>query len=433
MKKLTTEEMGRLSVEEFRQSEKLPLTVVLDNVRSLNNIGSVFRTSDAFRVEHIALCGITATPPHREIHKTALGAEESVAWSYHEDTAECVRALKEQGYKIYAVEQVDDSIKLGTQASRLLGIDVPGAQASRLPAAETAAYPEAIPDVRDRGYLPHFENRALQFITFRLFDSVPKELIEEWKTVLVMENDAEEPTDVARQMYKLVDKFEDSGYGQCFLADSRVADMMEQTLKHDDGKKYDLISYCIMPNHVHVLIRVSEGVSLSSILHTWRSYSAHEANKILGRSGDFWMKDYYDRYIRDARHYAAVVQYIKDNPSKAGLGKQASRLHEAPPITGLGSMVGHINGMQASRLHGLGAQASRLHATGTVAHPEAGETPAYPGVAIILGNEIEGVQESLLPLCDGCLEIPQYGTKHSLNVSCAAAIVIWELFKMMKL
>ncbi len=426
MKKLTTEEMGRLSVEEFRQSEKLPLTVVLDNVRSLNNIGSVFRTSDAFRVEHIALCGITATPPHREIHKTALGAEESVAWSYHEDTAECVRALKEQGYKIYAVEQVDDSIKLGTQASRLQEI---GAQASRLHCAtETVAYPEAgetpaLPDVRDRGYLPHFENRAIQFITFRLYDSVPKELIEEWKMVLTQESDAEGPSDVARQMHKLVDKFEDSGYGQCFLADSRVADMMEQTLKHDDGKKYDVISYCIMPNHVHVMIRVYEGVSLSSILHTWRSYSAHEANKILERSGEFWMKDYYDRYIRDARHYAAVVQYIKDNPSKAGLGKQASRLLIAPPVTGLGSMVGHINGTQASR----------LHATETVAHPEAGETPAYPGVAIILGNEIEGVQESLLPLCDGCLEIPQYGTKHSLNVSCAAAIVIWELFKMMKL
>ena len=507
--KLTTEEMGRMSVEEFRQSEKLPLTVVLDNVRSLNNIGSVFRTSDAFRVEHIALCGITATPPHREIHKTALGAEESVAWSYHEDTAECVRALKEQGYKVYAVEQVDDSIKLGTQASRLLGL---GAQASRLhatgtvahleatrtvahleatgtvahpEAGETPAYPEEIPDVRDRGYLPHFENRAIQFITFRLYDSVPKELIEEWKMVLTQESDAEGPSDVARQMHKLVDKFEDSGYGQCFLADSRVADMMEQTLRHDDGKKYDLISYCIMPNHVHVMIRVHDGVSLSSILHTWRSYSAHEANKILGRSGDFWMKDYYDRYIRNAQHYMAVVQYIKDNPAKAGLGAQASRLLEAPPITGLGSMVGHINGTQASRLHGLGTQASRLHATGTVAHPEATETVAHPEatetvahpeatetvahpeatgtvahpeatetvahpeatetvahpeagetlahLAIILGNEIEGVQEGILPLCDGCLEIPQYGTKHSLNVSCAAAIVIWELFKTMNL
>lgn len=112
--KLTTEEMQRLTVEEFRASEKLPLTVVLDNVRSLNNIGSVFRTSDAFRVEHIALCGITATPPHREIHKTALGAEDSVEWSYHEDTAECVRSLKEQGYRIYAVELAHDSLKLGT-------------------------------------------------------------------------------------------------------------------------------------------------------------------------------------------------------------------------------------------------------------------------------------------------------------------------------
>lgn len=141
--KLTTEEMGRMSVEEFRASEKLPLTVVLDNVRSLNNIGSVFRTSDAFRVEHIALCGITATPPHREIHKTALGAEDSVAWSYHEDTAECVKGLKERGYMIYAVEQVNDSIKIGISNKELaieghpiaivMGNEIEGVQESLLP------------------------------------------------------------------------------------------------------------------------------------------------------------------------------------------------------------------------------------------------------------------------------------------------------------
>ena len=135
MKKLTTEEMNRLTVEEFRASEKLPLTVVLDNVRSLNNIGSVFRTSDAFRVEHIALCGITATPPHREIHKTALGAEESVVWSYHEDTAECVRVLKDKGYRIYAVELAHDSLKLGTDrvatdkpVALVLGNEIEGVQ-----------------------------------------------------------------------------------------------------------------------------------------------------------------------------------------------------------------------------------------------------------------------------------------------------------------
>ena len=191
MKKLSTEEMNRLSVGEFHRSPKLPLTVVLDNVRSQNNIGSIFRTADAFRVEHIALCGICSTPPHREIHKTALGAEESVAWSYHEDTDACVRDLKERGYKVFAIEQVDESIKLGTQASR-------------------------------------------------------------------------------------------------------------------------------------------------------------------------------------------------------------------------------------------------LHAAETAAHPVAGETPAHPKVAVVFGNEVEGVQDIVLELCDGALEIPQFGTKHSLDVSCAAAIVIWEMYQTLR-
>ena len=117
--KLTIEEMHRMTVNEFRKSEKLPLTVVLDNVRSQNNIGSVFRTADAFRVEHISLCGICSTPPHREIHKTALGAEDSVEWSYHEDTVACVKELKERGYKIYAVELAHDSIKLGIDNEEL--------------------------------------------------------------------------------------------------------------------------------------------------------------------------------------------------------------------------------------------------------------------------------------------------------------------------
>ena len=106
------EELHRISVPEFKASEKLPLTVVLDNVRSQNNIGSVFRTGDAFRVERICLCGICSTPPHRDIHKTALGAEDSVDWTYYEDTADCIKELKAKGYKVYAIEQVDDSVML---------------------------------------------------------------------------------------------------------------------------------------------------------------------------------------------------------------------------------------------------------------------------------------------------------------------------------
>ena len=114
MRKLKITEMNRLNVEQFKESEKLPLVVVLDNVRSLYNVGSVFRTCDAFRVERLCLCGITAQPPHIEIHKTALGAEESVDWTYFKDTMECVKWLKEEGYTIMSVEQCEGSTMLHT-------------------------------------------------------------------------------------------------------------------------------------------------------------------------------------------------------------------------------------------------------------------------------------------------------------------------------
>lgn len=112
MQKKTIWEMGRDTVEEFKAKRKIPLTVVLDNVRSLNNIGSIFRTSDAFRVERLMLCGITATPPSPEIHKTALGAEESVSWEYHADTMDAVCKLKEEGYTVCALELVNGAVSL---------------------------------------------------------------------------------------------------------------------------------------------------------------------------------------------------------------------------------------------------------------------------------------------------------------------------------
>ena len=112
MRKLNILEMNRLSVDEFREAEKLPLVVVLDDVRSLYNVGSVFRTCDAFRVEALYLCGITATPPHNEIHKTALGAEDSVAWRYFQTADEAVAELKRQKFTVFAVEQAEGSVKL---------------------------------------------------------------------------------------------------------------------------------------------------------------------------------------------------------------------------------------------------------------------------------------------------------------------------------
>lgn len=112
MQKRSMSGLNRISVEEFRQAEKLPVVVVLDNIRSQNNIGSVFRTADAFRLEAIFLCGITATPPHREIHKTALGATDSVHWQYFDTTQAALTRLADRGYRIVAIEQVEEGTML---------------------------------------------------------------------------------------------------------------------------------------------------------------------------------------------------------------------------------------------------------------------------------------------------------------------------------
>lgn len=146
MHKLTVEEMGRLDVEQFRRADKLPLVLVLDGVRSLYNVGSIFRTADAFRIEHICLCGITGRPPSQEIHKTALGAEDSVAWSYHPSASEVVLRLQSEGYRIWAVEQVEGSLKLdqpalvrpGEKYALVLGNEVKGVSQEVVDLADAA-------------------------------------------------------------------------------------------------------------------------------------------------------------------------------------------------------------------------------------------------------------------------------------------------------
>ena len=133
MRKYRTIEMKRLSVEEFHDAEKMPLVVVLDDVRSMYNVGSVFRTCDAFRVEKICLCGITSTPPHPEIHKTALGAEESVSWEYCETALQAVEELRKAGYIVFSIEQAEGSTPLpsftaerGQKYAVVLGNEVKG-------------------------------------------------------------------------------------------------------------------------------------------------------------------------------------------------------------------------------------------------------------------------------------------------------------------
>lgn len=111
-RKLLNEELGRKTIPEFKASEKIPLVVVLDNIRSLNNVGSVFRTADAFLVQKVFLCGITGTPPHPEIHRSALGAEDSVEWEYTNSTIDALQILKDQGYRVISVEQTENAVPL---------------------------------------------------------------------------------------------------------------------------------------------------------------------------------------------------------------------------------------------------------------------------------------------------------------------------------
>ena len=141
-RKLKVEELNRIDVDEFKQAKKIGLTVVLDNVRSQNNIGSVFRTSDAFRVDEIILCGITATPPQLEIHKTALGAEDSVVWRYFEETITAVNELKKEGLTVFSIEQTENSTSLtdlsldrNMKYAIVLGHEVHGVQQSVIDAS----------------------------------------------------------------------------------------------------------------------------------------------------------------------------------------------------------------------------------------------------------------------------------------------------------
>ena len=166
----------------------------------------------------------------------------------------------------------------------------------------------------NRGYLPHFDGEnAFQFVTFRLADSLPRPVLRRWRSEL----ERGEIVDV--DFRRRIESYLDQNYGSCVLKDSSIASVIQDTLLIWDGVKYRLIAWVVMPNHVHFLARILEGQSLSDIMHSIKSYTAHEANKILGKAGSFWYKESFDRYIRDEDHYFNTVAYIQNNPVKARL------------------------------------------------------------------------------------------------------------------
>jgi REP element-mobilizing transposase RayT len=170
-----------------------------------------------------------------------------------------------------------------------------------------------------RGYLPHFDGGPItQGVTFRLFDSLPKPLIARWQQELSLKPEKYR----AAQLRKRVDAYLDRGVGAAWMKEKPIADKVQESLLHFDGARYRLHAWVVMSNHVHVVLTPIEGWELSQILHSWRSYTAKECNKLLGRTGRFWWKDAWDRFVRDERHYFSAIRYIEYNPVKAGLCKK---------------------------------------------------------------------------------------------------------------
>jgi REP element-mobilizing transposase RayT len=171
-----------------------------------------------------------------------------------------------------------------------------------------------------RGYLPHFDGIVIpQFVTFHLADAVPGKVIERWKRELDAKNSTQEKILLQRRISKYVDQ----GYGEAYFKDHRLAHLVQETLLKDDGKKYHLSAWVVMPNHVHLILRRFENSTLSEIMQSLKSITAHKANQTLRRSGRLWMPEYFDRYMRNARHFKTTVAYIENNPVKSRLCARA--------------------------------------------------------------------------------------------------------------
>ncbi|MEW6206864.1 MAG: transposase [Acidobacteriota bacterium] len=167
-----------------------------------------------------------------------------------------------------------------------------------------------------RGYLPHFDaGETVQTVTFRLFDSLPLSMLEQWRRELAHLSAKE--SEVERR--KRIEAYLDRGEGSAWMNDPRISDKVQEAILFFDGQRYRLQAWVVMPNHVHALLTPCAGWELGRILHSWKSFTANECNKLLNRSGEFWQTETFDRYVRDERHYHNAIVYIENNPVKAGL------------------------------------------------------------------------------------------------------------------
>ncbi|MDD5034617.1 MAG: DUF1156 domain-containing protein [Methylococcaceae bacterium] len=242
-----------------------------------------------------------------------------------------------------------------------------------------------------RGYLPHFDHPGLiQSITFRLADALPGPVIEKLR---------QSETDDAKIREKL-EAYLDAGHGTCLLRDPENAEIVQNALLHFDGQRYRLLAWVIMPNHVHVLIETKAGYPLPDVTHSWKSFTAKKINQRMGREGELWQREYFDRFIRDDRHLRAVIDYIEQNPAKAGLAKHAAdwrfgnagvqrRSGETPVLPGFEDWSGARGLAEDVRRYGAWMRAEaekrighlypKIEITAEMAYGSAGVPPALGG------------------------------------------------------
>ena len=195
-----------------------------------------------------------------------------------------------------------------------------------------------------RGYFPHFDGEGMtQHVSFHLFDSLPQSVLEGWRDELR----ARPQKEADLEWRKRTQEFLDSGYGSCFVRDDRLAEIIETALLCFDGQRYALHAWCVMPNHVHTLFTPSAEFKMSEILHSWKSFTAHECNKVLRRTGRFWAREPFDRYIRNERHFQNALRYIEDNPVKARLSEKPENWRWSSARRRLGSLGTRASGVPA--------------------------------------------------------------------------------------
>ncbi len=186
------------------------------------------------------------------------------------------------------------------------------------------------PLTRSRGYLPHREaEKPVYFVTFRLADSLPQDLLKQFRKERQLLESAgrartARPPDSARLerlrgLLRKAERWLDRGLGQCYMRDPRIASIVADAIRHFEGKRYQVLAWCVMPNHVHVVFSPLGEHCLQDIVHSWKSYSAHAANHLLGRSGHFWQREYFDHLVRNEASLLKIIRYVQENPARAGL------------------------------------------------------------------------------------------------------------------